>query len=302
VVASCAARRCPTPIRDRILGEVGTVLQDQEDTSAADGQPSPPSATEFDSEFATGGGSPGLRRVWQQASPDLPPEIEPYSFVSVALLGHLADALALSPGETLVDLGCGRGGPGLWLAQSRGAVLIGVDFSAVAVQQAADRAALFGLANRARFVVGDLASTGLADGAADAVVSIDALHFAADPTAAAREALRLLRPGGRLVLTNWQARSPADPQLPSRMHIDWTETLGSAGFAEVRVESRPEWHDLFTRVFQVALDLGDPGEDVGLASLQDEARQVLPKADLVDRVVGTATRPDRQVAVDGIGL
>ncbi|HEY6590046.1 MAG TPA: methyltransferase domain-containing protein [Actinomycetota bacterium] len=115
------------------------------------------------------------------ASPDLPQEIEPYSFVSVGLLGHVADALGLSPGTTLVDLGCGRGGPGLWLAQARGARLIGVDFSAVAVQQATDRAVLFELAERARFVVGDLAATGLADGAADAVVAIDALHFAADP-------------------------------------------------------------------------------------------------------------------------
>jgi ubiquinone/menaquinone biosynthesis C-methylase UbiE len=277
------------------------VAQDQHDPPAADDAPSPPTAAAFDSEFSTVSGSPGLRQVWQQAAPDLPPEIQPYSFVSVALLGHVADALALSPGQTLVDLGCGRGGPGLWLAQLHGALLIGVDFSAVAVQQAADRAALFGLADRARFVVGDLAATGLPDRPADAVVSIDALHFAADPTAAAREALRLLRPGGRLVLTNWQARSPADPQLPSRMRIDWAKTLGSAGFAEVRVESRPEWHDLFTRVFQVALELGDPGEDVGLASLQDEARQALRKAHLVDRVVGTATRPDRQVAVDGNG-
>jgi hypothetical protein len=44
-------------------------------------------------------------------------------------------------------------------------------------------------------------------------------------------------------------------------------------------------------VFQVALELGDPGEDVGLASLQDEARQALPKAHLADWVVGSATRP-----------
>jgi ubiquinone/menaquinone biosynthesis C-methylase UbiE len=273
------------------------VSKDQQDTSAAEGQPSPPRAAKFDREFATVDRSSGLRRVWQRASPDLPPEIEPYSFVSVALLDHLANALALSPGATLVDMGCGRGGPGLWLAQSQGAVLIGVDFSAVAVQQATDRAALFGLADRARFVVGDLAATGLPDGGADAVVSIDALHFAADPTAAAREALRLLRPGGRLALTNWEPRSPADARLPSRMRIDWADTLGSAGFAEVRVESRPAWHDLFTRVFQVALEMGDPGDDVALASLQDEARQALPKVHLVDRVVAAATRP-----VDGIGL
>jgi ubiquinone/menaquinone biosynthesis C-methylase UbiE len=233
--------------------------------------------------------SPGIRRTWQQASPDLPHEIEPYSFVSITLLRHVADALALAPGMMLVDLGCGRGGPGLWLARSRAARLIGVDFSAVAVQQATERAGLFGLADRARFVIGDLAATGLADGAADAVVSIDSLHFAADPAAAAREAWRLLRPGGRLVLTNWQPRNRTDLRLPSRLRIDWTQTLRAAGFAEVRVESRPEWHELFTRVFRVALALGDPGDDLGLASLQDEARQALPQADLVDRVVGAGS-------------
>jgi SAM-dependent methyltransferase len=157
------------------------VSQDQHGRSAAGDQLPSARAAGFDQEFATVAGSAGLRRVWQAASPDLPLEIEPYSFVSVGLLGHVADALALSPETTLVDLGCGRGGPGLWLARSRGARLIGVDFSAVAVRQATDRAALFGLAERARFVVGDLAATGLADGAADAVVAIDALHLPLTP-------------------------------------------------------------------------------------------------------------------------
>jgi hypothetical protein len=123
------------------------VTQDQHGRSTAGHQPPSATAAGFDQEFATVAGSSGLRRVWQAASPDLPQEIEPYSFVSVGLLGHVADALGLSPGTTLVDLGCGRGGPGLWLAQARGARLIGVDFSAVAVQQATDRAVLFGLAS-----------------------------------------------------------------------------------------------------------------------------------------------------------
>jgi SAM-dependent methyltransferase len=271
----------------------GAVSHDRGETPAADHPSWSPTAADFDKEFASAARSPGLRRVWQAASPDLPSEVEPHSFLSVALLGHIADVLTLSPGQTLVDLGCGRGGPGLWLARSEGALLVGVDFSAVAVQQAADRAALFGLADRARFVVGDLAATGLPDASADAVVSIDALHFAADPTAAAREALRLLRPGGRLALTNWRPRDPGDARLPSRMRIDWAGTLRRAGFAEVRVESRVEWHERFTRVFQVALELGDPGGDVGLASAQDEARQALPMTHLVERVVVAATRLDR---------
>jgi hypothetical protein len=63
------------------------------------------------------------------------------------------------------------------------------------------------------------------------------------------------------------------------------------------VESRAEWHELFTRVYRVALDLGGPGEDVALARMQDEARRHLPIAELVDRVMVTAARPDGGVLV-----
>jgi ubiquinone/menaquinone biosynthesis C-methylase UbiE len=283
------------------IQEGRAVSQDRQDIPGADQAASLPTAAGFDEGFAAMAASPGIRRVWETVDPCLPPEIEPFSFVSVDLLGHVARALALSPGQILVDLGCGRGGPGLWLAKSQGASLIGVDFSAVAIQQATDRAALFGLVDTARFVVGDLAATGLPAATADAVVSIDALHLAADLAAAGREVLRILRPGHRLVLTSWQARTLGDARLPSRMRIDWAAALRSVGFVEVGVESRPEWHELFTGVYRVALDLGGPGEDVALAGLQDEARQRLPIAELVDRVVVTGTRPDGGVVAGPAG-
>jgi SAM-dependent methyltransferase len=268
------------------------VSQDRPYAAGAGQAPSVPTAAGFDEGFAAIAASPGIRRVWEVVDPELPPETEPFSFVSVDLLRHVAQALGLSPGQTLVDLGCGRGGPGLWLAQSQGVSLIGVDFSAVAVQQASDRAVLFGLADTARSTVGDLAATGLADGIADGVVSIDALHMASDLAAAGREVLRILRPGHRLALTGWQPRAPEDSRLPSRLRIDWVAALRSVGFVDVQVASRPEWHELFVRVYRVALELGGPGEDVALAGLQDEARRHLPLAELVDRVVVTATRPD----------
>jgi ubiquinone/menaquinone biosynthesis C-methylase UbiE len=255
------------------------VSQDRPDPAGDGRAPSPPTAAGFDEGFAAIAASPGIRRVWKAVDPNLPPEVEPFSFVSVVLLRHVANALALSLEETLVDLGCGRGGLGLWLAQSQGVSLIGVDFSAVAVEQATDRAALFGLADAARFVVGDLAATGLPDAAADAVVSIDAMHLAVDLTAAGREVLRILRPDHRLVLTTWQPRTPADARLPSRLRIDWAMALRSVGFVEVQVESQAQWHELFTRVYRVALDLGHPGDDVALAALQDEARRHLPLAE-----------------------
>jgi len=119
----------------------------------------------------------------------------------------------------------------------------------------------------------------------------DDLPTAADPARAAAEARRILRPGGRLVLTNWQPKVPGDPRLPGRARIDWPPLLRGAGFTGIQMTARPEWHDTFTRVYRIALDLGDPGDDTRLASLQDEARRGLAVAGLKDRVVVIATAP-----------
>ena len=109
---------------------------------------------------------------------------------------------------------------------------------------------------------------------------------------AAGEALRILRRGGRLVLTDWQPRTPGDDRLsPRRRALDWTRLLRDARFVDIVVEARPEWHETFTRVYRTALEIGDPHDDSALAALQDEARRRLPDADLVSRVVVTAHRP-----------
>jgi SAM-dependent methyltransferase len=147
---------------------------------------------------------------------------------------------------------------------------------------------VFGVADRATFRVGDLAATGLAAGSAEAVVSIDALHFAADLDAAAAEVVRVLRPAGRLVLTGWQPVQPGDPRLPERLRRDWLGTLRSAGLRDVTMHSRPEWAALHRRLYELALAADDPGADESLAALREEARSALPHLDLTTRVVITA--------------
>jgi ubiquinone/menaquinone biosynthesis C-methylase UbiE len=264
---------------------------DRDDRPSA-AEASAPTAADFNKAFSAAAASPGIRRVWELAMPDLPPQVEPFSFISAGLLRHVTQNLDLSPGQLLADLGCGRGGPGLWIARQARSSVVGVDFSPVAVEHATLRAALFGLAGRTRFVVGDLCRTGLPDASVDAAVSIDAFHFAADPAAAAAEACRILRPGRRLVLTNWQPKTPGDARLPGRLRINWPHVVRHAGFTDIEIQVRPEWHNLWTRICKAALDLGDPGDDTPLADLQDEARNRLPLADLVHRVVIIATAPD----------
>jgi ubiquinone/menaquinone biosynthesis C-methylase UbiE len=156
----------------------------------------------YDASHAAVHGSTLMRRLWSQAMGDqYPPEVQPFSSCTWWLLGQLVAALRLRPGGTLVDLGCGRGGPGLWLARALSARLIGVDFSPVALELAAQRAPGFVAPDRAEFRRGTFESTGLPDATADAAVSVDALPFATDRVAALAEARRILVPGGRLAFT-----------------------------------------------------------------------------------------------------
>jgi SAM-dependent methyltransferase len=173
-----------------------------------------------------------------------------------------------------------------------GADLVGVDFSRVAVDHAARRAALFVPDGRATFRLGELAATGLDDRFADAVLCVDSFHFAPDPDAAAREVLRILRPGGRYVQTNWQASDPHDPQLPRGYRaLDFANVLGRAGFTAIVIEDRPDLAERVTEVYRAALETEAADDDPALRHLQDEARILLTWPDSIRRVLVIAERP-----------
>src|SRR5207247_7327630 len=124
-----------------------------------------------------------------------PEEADPRSFVTLPELERMARELQVGPGQLFVDLGCGHGGPSLWLARATGAGLIGIDLSAVAIANAPDRARAFGLPDRAQFRVADITATGFSDGSCDGATSIDMLWSVPDKLGAMRECVRILKPG-----------------------------------------------------------------------------------------------------------
>ena len=144
-------------------------------------------AKAYDSFYAAWGRSPTLRRIWRDhvTGPDYPEEFAHISFLPLAHLRALADCLNLAADQLLVDLACGAGGPGLWVAKESGARLIGRDLSPVAAERATERAAALGMEDRAEFGQGSFEHTGIADQAADAVMTVDALQYAPDKMKAA---------------------------------------------------------------------------------------------------------------------
>jgi 2-polyprenyl-3-methyl-5-hydroxy-6-metoxy-1,4-benzoquinol methylase len=71
---------------------------------------------------------------------EYPEGLDSYSFLTRTDLGRFVEEVKVGPGDTLVDLGCGRGGPGLWVASRTGARLVGIDIAHTAVEAARRRA------------------------------------------------------------------------------------------------------------------------------------------------------------------
>lgn len=219
----------------------------------------------------------------------LPAHVLPNNSLPWSGFADIVDALRLSPGGTVLDLACGRGSVGLEVARCSGARVVGVDFSAVALRVARRGAAAAGL--DATYVVGDLTATGLGDAVVDAVLCVDSVQYAEPPAAACAEIRRVLRPGGRVVLTGWEPADPADESVPPRLRaVDLAAQLAEAGFPDVLVRERTDWREVERAMWAEAAAL-DPGEDPALCSLHDEAVRAVAGWSTLRRVMATATAP-----------
>lgn len=169
------------------------------------------------------------------------------------LLGQIRDRVihkaGLRRGDTLVDLGCGKGLVALEAARIVGPQgrVIGVDLSEEALNKAREEACRRGLSNL-EFILGDVCELPLEDAIADAVTGRSVLAYLKDRKAALREALRILRPGGRISLF--------EPVLREEYYqMDW-------GDAEVA------W-----RRMRLALERLHPAYGFGLGYLEDALKE-----------------------------
>lgn len=110
----------------------------------------------------------------------------------------------IGEGSRVVDVGCGYGATSRLLAREHGARVTGLTLSAA---QAAHAAAAGGRPGDPEILVRDWLENGLPDANADAVVAIECLSHMPDKPRAFAELARVVRPGGRVVLTDWLATS-----------------------------------------------------------------------------------------------
>lgn len=213
---------------------------------------------------------------------EYPGEQAPFSFVTRSVLAETVTTLDLSPGRVFVDLACGTGGPGLWLAQESGAKLIGIDWSPEAIRQANRRNAILAPTGGASFHVGLLTDTGLDNESADAVVCYDAFQFAPDPIECVSEIARILRSGGRFMMSGWNVMHSDE-----RRTVDLGSIFTAGGLAVDTYTLRPDLLAFQMAIYQAAAR-ADSGKSRALDNLKKEADGVLSETRQIHRILLSA--------------
>lgn len=160
--------------------------------------------------------------------------------------------LNLSEGERVLDVACGTGNLAIPAARS-GAVVTGVDIAPNLLEQARTRAAAANL--NCKFDEGDAEKLPYDDGSFDTVVTMFGAMFAPRPEVAAKELIRVCRPGGKIAMANWTPQAfagqmfktnakhvPPPPNIPSPVLWGDEETVKSRltdGIAELNLTRRP---------------------------------------------------------------
>jgi sterol 24-C-methyltransferase len=132
----------------------------------------------------------------------------------------LADEAGMRTGESVLDVGCGTGGPAIAVAAHSGAHVTGIDLVPGHVERARLRAAEHRLGDRTEFVEGDATDMPFPDASFDHVYAIESAYHAGDKARFFAECARVLRPGGSFVGTDW-LRGEAS----NRCHADVLERL-----------------------------------------------------------------------------
>ena len=244
-----------------------------------------PTPGQFDSWYSAMAASPRRDALVQQHL-GLPPDLFTTSALGWDGVEDVTRALLLETDQLLLDLACGRGGYGLEVARRCGARVLGVDSSSEAVKLATRNAE--GSDVPATFRRGAMESTGLDDASVDAILCVDAIQLSTTPLSAYAEMRRVLRPGGRVVLTTWVPLDPEDQSLALRLRqVNPQLGLSAAGFGNVDVQDRPGWLAQEQSLWQAALEL-DAGDDQGLLDLRAEAEVALPRTEHLQRVIASA--------------
>ena len=155
----------------------------------------------------------------------------------------------LRRGETVLDLGCGPGLEAMAVARVVGPEgrIIGVDMTPQMIEAARERAAEQGAGNT-EFLLGDIEALPLPEATADVVISNCVINLAPDKAAVFAEMYRVLKPGGRFVVSDVVSEGNLPDSIRNNPELwagcvagaidrdAYLDVIRATGFQQVRVQ------------------------------------------------------------------
>ncbi len=142
------------------------------------------------------------------------------------MTGRLGSLLGFGPGSRVLDVAAGRETSAFYLVDTFGCVVTGIDLSEDNIRLAAAEAEQCGLGTSAKFQLADAEALPFAKGAFDAIVCECAFCTFPKKPAAAREFHRVLKPGGKLGLSDLTRSEESIPELEGL--LSWIACIGDA--------------------------------------------------------------------------
>jgi len=174
--------------------------------------------------------------------------------------GNPVALASLKPGQTVVDLGSGGGFDCFLAAKQVGETgqVIGVDMTPDMLSRARSNAEKMKTIN-VEFRLGEIENLPVADNTADIIMSNCVINLSPDKMKVYREALRILKPGGRLAIADIVATQPLPSDIQQNLALvsacvggaatidDTQAMLREAGFAAIRITAKDESRELISQ-------------------------------------------------------
>ena len=157
-------------------------------------------------------------------TPDALAPVDHFHGGGLASTRDMVKLLAPQATDKVLDIGSGVGGPARWIAQTFGCHVTGIDLTADFCRAAESLNAATGLQSRVRIVHGSALAMPFADASFDRAYSQNVIMNIADKVAFYREARRVLKPGGILVLSNLARGNGPEPKYPT----PWAATAATS--------------------------------------------------------------------------
>jgi cyclopropane fatty-acyl-phospholipid synthase-like methyltransferase len=132
----------------------------------------------------------------------------------------VAGFLSNTGNAQILDAGCGVGGTAMYMAKNYHCGVEGITLSKIQVEQGKRYIREAGLEEKVRLSVQDFADTSFPDGSFDLIYGIESICHAQEKAAFYKEAFRLLRPGGKLVILDYYL-SEKGKKPENRKSLDW---------------------------------------------------------------------------------